>query len=188
MAIFLAAYATVLLTEMLGDKSLFSIGALATRFRTGQVAAGVTLAFAAKMGVAVVAGSALASIQPAVIAAVSSVTFLVAAVMLWLKKPVDENGREAAGERWPKATALSFSTIFFTEWADAGQLAVVALVVRFGHPVMVWSAATLALITKAAVACWAGVALRRRLPFDYIRYAAVASYVVMSALSAARIR
>jgi putative Ca2+/H+ antiporter (TMEM165/GDT1 family) len=187
LAIFFVAYGTVLVAELLGDKSLFAIGALATRLRGAHVAAGVTLAFAAKMAVAVIAGRALASISPAIVAAVSSFTFLAAAVMLWLKRPIDGGGVEVAGERWPKATALSFSAIFFTEWADAGQLAAGALAARFGHPVTIWTAATAAVMTKAAAAGFAGVALRRRFSFAHLRYVAVASCLVMSVLAAVRI-
>jgi len=46
----------VLFAELLGDKSIYTIGSLTTRVRGAHVVAGITLAFAAKMAVAVMAG------------------------------------------------------------------------------------------------------------------------------------
>jgi putative Ca2+/H+ antiporter (TMEM165/GDT1 family) len=90
-------------------------------------------------------------------------------------------------DRWLRAAALSFSAIFLTEWADAGQIAAAAMTARFGHPLVVWSAATAAMLTKGMLATAAGSVLRRHIPESPLRYAAVGICVVMSVLSAIQV-
>ena len=54
-AVLLAAYSTVLVAELVGDKLLYTAASLAARFRAGLVLAAMALAFSGKMGVAVMA-------------------------------------------------------------------------------------------------------------------------------------
>ena len=61
-AALLAAYSTVLVAKLVGDKLLYTAASLAARFRASLVLAAMALAFSGKMGVAVMAGSALAKI------------------------------------------------------------------------------------------------------------------------------
>jgi Ca2+/H+ antiporter, TMEM165/GDT1 family len=86
--LFLAAFGTVFFTEILGDKSLFTIGALATRFRPLPVFCGIVLAFMANMLAAVLAGHAIANLPARLVAAASSATFLATAVLIWFKRPM----------------------------------------------------------------------------------------------------
>ncbi|HEX8172783.1 MAG TPA: TMEM165/GDT1 family protein [Thermoanaerobaculia bacterium] len=184
LAVLLTVYATVLAAEVVGDKSLYTIGSLTTRFRFAPVAAGVIAAHAVKIGAAVLAGHALASLSRGITAAISSATFLMMAVVLWRKPP--ERERTAANDtRWPHATAVSFAAIVCSEWLDVGQLAVAALAARFAAPLVVWSAAMLAMLTKASVAMLCGVTLRHRLPPTHLRYIASGICVVMAIVSAA---
>jgi len=182
-----AAYGTVLVAELLGDKSIYTIGSLTTRFRAAQVMAGITVAFAAKMAVAVILGHAISELSPAMVAAMSSITFLVTALVLWQKKPLEAGESVHDAERWPRAASLSFGAIFLTEWADAGQISAAALTARFGHPALIWIAATAAMMTKGALAVVAGAGLRHRIPQTGLRYVAMALCVTMSILSAMRI-
>src|SRR5205823_5627350 len=59
LAVFFATYAAVFAAEIVGDKLLYTTGVLATRFRTLPIVVGVTIAFMAKMGVAVAVGEAI---------------------------------------------------------------------------------------------------------------------------------
>jgi putative Ca2+/H+ antiporter (TMEM165/GDT1 family) len=187
LSIMAAAYGTVLLAELLGDRSIYTIGSLTTRFRIAHVVAGISVAFALKMAAAVLAGRALAGLSPALVAAVSSATFLVTAICLWRKRLPERNTGEEDRERWPRAATLSFGAIFLTEWADAGQIAAAALTARFGHPWLIWSAATAAMMTKGVLAVAAGAGLARRIPQKHLRIAAVGMCVLLSVLSALRI-
>jgi putative Ca2+/H+ antiporter (TMEM165/GDT1 family) len=179
-----AVYVTVLAAELLGDKSIYTIGSLAARFRSRYVVPGVAAAFAAKMAVAVLAGEALAQLPRALIAAASSLTFFATAFFLWRKRPDEETPSDAA---LPHAGAVSFGAIFLTEWADAGQIAAAAMTARFGRPLLVWTAATAAMMTKGLLAMVLAVPLRRHLPRTTLRYVALTVCVVMGILAALRI-
>ncbi len=186
LTILAAAFGTVLVAELLGDKSIYTIGSLTTRFRMAHVLAGIAVAFAAKMGVAVMAGRAISAVSPGIVATTSSITFLATALVLWRKRP-SQGGVAGHDERWPRAASISFGAIFLTEWADAGQIAAAALTARFGHPVLIWSAATAAMMTKGVLALAAGASLRGRIPQTGLRYVALGLCVAMSILSASRI-
>jgi putative Ca2+/H+ antiporter (TMEM165/GDT1 family) len=61
-----------------------------------------------------------------------------------------------------------------------------ALSARFHAPVVVWAAASAALLTKGALALALGVGLRRYLPRHVLRYAAVVVCVGMAVLAVVR--
>jgi putative Ca2+/H+ antiporter (TMEM165/GDT1 family) len=173
-----AAYVTVLFAELLGDRSLYTVSSLAMRFRLGHVLLGVTAAFGAKMAVATLAGGAIARLPPTFVTTVSSVTFFVTAFALWRKKP-REIESAAAGSGWSRSTSVSFAAIFLTEWADIGQITAAAMVARFGHPLIIWAAATAALVTKGILAIALGAGLQNRISQDTLRYVAITLCLVM---------
>jgi len=173
-----AAYVTVLFAELVGDRSIYTVSSLAMRFRIGHVLLGVTAAFAAKMAVATLAGGAIARLPSTLVAAVSSVTFFVTAFALWRKKP---RAVEPAGDGsgWARPASVSFAAIFLTEWADIGQITTAAMVARFGHPLVVWAAATAALVTKGILAIALGAGLQNRISQDTLRYVAITLCLLM---------
>ena len=59
-----AAYGTVFVAEIVGDKLLYTTGVLATRYRAVPVLCGMAIAFMAKMGVAVLVGEAASKLPP----------------------------------------------------------------------------------------------------------------------------
>ena len=180
------AYVTVLFAELLGDKSIYTISSLCTRFRAPHVFAGLSIAFGAKTAAAVLAGRAIAQLPAGVVAAISSATFVVTAIFLWRKKPEEANPeREVSG--WRRATTVSFGAVFLTEWADIGQITTAALTSRFGHPLLVWSGVTAAMMTKGAVAIAVGTALRRRFSGESLRFVAFGLCLLMAVLAATRI-
>src|SRR5262249_27377573 len=134
-AILLAAYSTVLVAELVGDKLLYTAASLAARFRAGLVLAAMALAFIGKMGVAVVAGSALAKIPSLWTALLSAMVFFATAAVIWFRRGGGSE-REAA-RTWPQAAAVSFGTLFLTEWGGPGQIAAAALAVAAPHPLAV---------------------------------------------------
>jgi putative Ca2+/H+ antiporter (TMEM165/GDT1 family) len=183
-----ATFATVFLTEMLGDKALFTISALVTRFRPLPVFCGVVLAFMGKMLAAVLLGHAIAALPATVVAATSAITFLLTAVAIWFKKQEELTVELAAAKIWPKAMLTAFAAIFFSEWADAGQLTAAMLTARSHAPFTIWVGGTLALTAKGVLALIFGVGLRRHLPRNALRYGAFVCCLLMSILSALRIR
>src|SRR5215471_6881893 len=105
-ALLLTTYGAVLVAELLGDKTLYTLGSLAARFRLGPILGGAVAAFALKMLVAVLLGRALAACPDALVAAISATTFLAMAVVLWRRRP-GMPPADAAPPRWSRATAIS---------------------------------------------------------------------------------
>ena len=82
----LATYGTVFLAELLGDKSVYTISSLTLRFRVLYVFCGFSVAFMIKMFAAVLLGQMIAQLPRPLVAAISTVTFLVTAFVLWFRK------------------------------------------------------------------------------------------------------
>src|SRR5262245_23209923 len=122
----IAVYAAVLTAELLGDKTLYTVGTLATRYRVAPVLIGAATAAAVKMLVGVwFLGSLLAVLPSGVVPAVSCATFLVMAFAVWRTPrggPPDESPRH-----WAYAGAAGFAAIVSTEWGDVGQITAAVL-------------------------------------------------------------
>ncbi len=184
--LFGTTFLAVLLAELVGDKLFYSTGALGARFGPWSVLSGALPALAAKSLVAVVLGSAVGRLPRSAVAISSCIAFALAAISIW---------RESASEHEtlpePKASGFhlrgaiaGFTTIFFTEWGDPGQMATAALAARSHSPGVVWLAASSAMATKAVAALTLGSMLHRYAPRRAIRWAG-ASLVVFLAISAA---
>ena len=184
-SLLLTAYGIVFIAELLGDKTLYSLCALATRFRPLPVFLGTLAAFMVKMAVAVLLGQALAHLNPAVIAAVSSLTFFAMAASFYWRDP--EKAPEETQATWPRTMLIACAAVLFTEWADAGQIAAATLTARYGQPFAVWLGATLAIATKGALAITLGTGISRKIPRRYLRYAAISVCLLMGTLAAFRI-
>lgn len=183
---FVAALGAVFFAEMVGDRSLYAISSLAWRYGAARVITGVTVAYAMKMAVAVIVGHKLAELPSAVVAAVSAAMFFVTAAVLFFRRPRPKHEtREAAP--FGRAASVSFSAIFFTEWADVGQLTAAMLAARFGAPLLVWSGATLAMMAKGAIALLLALGVRSRIRPDWLRYGACAICIVLGILAALRV-
>jgi putative Ca2+/H+ antiporter (TMEM165/GDT1 family) len=183
--ILLATYGTVFVAEIVGDKLLYTTGVLATRYRTAHIVMGMTLAFMAKMAVAVLVGKAISTFPPFVVAAITAINFFAIAVVLW-RKP---DTREVRKVEQPASRAfmVSFAAIFFSEWGDVGQVTAATLSAKFGVPLIVWIGAVAAMVTKGVLAASIGAGVRewiqRHLSPKTIRYAAVGILLVLGTLS-----
>jgi len=106
--LFVTAYTMVFVAELIGDKALYSIGALAVRYPRLPVAVGILLAFMVKMWAAVFAGRLLSALPQPMVAAVSALTFFVMAIVLWFKKAEGERGRAQARAHGPTLCGFPF--------------------------------------------------------------------------------
>jgi putative Ca2+/H+ antiporter (TMEM165/GDT1 family) len=183
-------YVTVLTAELVGDKMVFTAAALTARAGPFPVLAGLVPAQLGKMIAAVLAGGFLSRLPVPVIAILSAATFIGTAIALWRS---EDEGRvspvvakyQASGVR----TALvAFSSVFFSEWGDAGQVVAAALVARYGMPLLVCGAATAALASKGVLAVTLGATLRRQLPRRTVRVGAAAMCAALAVVSAIGIR
>jgi putative Ca2+/H+ antiporter (TMEM165/GDT1 family) len=66
----------------------------------------------------------------------------------------------ARGVDAPRAVALSFLAVLFSEWGDVGQITAAAMAARFDAPFAVWLGAVAALMTKGALGAAIGAHLR----------------------------
>lgn len=181
-SVLLVVYWTVFLTEILGDKSIYTISSLALRFGALAVFCGLTGAYAIKMLVAIFVGQALTKLPAALVASISAFTFFTTALVLWFKPTKDET-RERALQPLSRSVAFSFTSLLLIEWGDVGQITAATLAVHYQSPLTVWLGASLALMTKGILAIMLGLSLRRYVPRNVLRVAAVASCVVMGLLS-----
>ena len=179
----MVSYWTVLGAELIGDRSIYTVTSLAVRFRPALVYGGVTAAFLAKMLVAVWCGSWLAHLPATCTGAITAATFLATAVCVWVRRPEPARPDVEIASSWRNAVALSFCAVFFSEWADFGQLSAAALTARFAAPVSVWLGGSLALCTKSALAMTLGLSLRRRIPSRIARVLSAGSCLALGCVS-----
>ena len=183
--IFFATFGTVFVAEIVGDKLLYTTGVLAARYRTLPIMLGVTIAFMAKMGVAVLVGEAISRLPRPLVATVTAISFLGVAFALWRKsdRPRDPNKEHRAS----KAAMVSFAAIFFSEWGDVGQVTAATLAAKYHLALVVWLGAVSAMVTKGALAAFLGAGIRRwisdRISPRVVRYVAVGLLLVLGSLS-----
>ncbi|MGH9931819.1 MAG: TMEM165/GDT1 family protein [Pyrinomonadaceae bacterium] len=182
--ILLATYGTILLSELIGDKSIYTISSLAMRFRPLYVFCGFTAAFMAKMLLAVLLGRVIAELPTSLVAITSTVTFFLTALIIWFKKS-DERpiGREHE-KHFSRAALITFGAILFSEWGDVGQIMAATLTARYRMPLLVWLGATLALVTKGLLALLLGRGLRKHIPLQMLRPISASLCLLMGVISA----
>lgn len=184
--LFFAAYGTVFVAEIVGDKLLYTTGVLAARYRTFPIMLGMTLAFMAKMGVAVIVGKAISRLPPILVAAITATSFLGVAIVLW-RKPDRRAKSDKESHAPSKAAAISFAAIFFSEWGDVGQITAATFSARYGFPIVVWLGAVSAMFTKGALAAFLGAGIRNwiqdRVSPSLVRYFAVGLLLMLGAIS-----
>jgi len=177
----------VFVAELIGDKLLYTISVLTTRYRPLPMFCGMVVAFMAKMLAAVLLGQVISELPVGLVATMSAVTFFIIAFVLWFKEPDREPLNFKPSPYWSTAALTSFSVIFFSEWGDVGQITVVTLTARYQTPLIIWVGATLAMITKALLAMTLGFGLRKWVPKKILRYCAVVVCLVMGILSVLKI-
>ena len=179
----LATYGTILVSELAGDKSIYTISSLGMRFRPLYVFCGFTAAFMIKMLVAVLLGQIIAELPASVLSITSAATFFLTALIIWSKKASEEVARKDE-DYFSRVALISFAAIFFSEWADIGQVMAATLTARYRLPLIVWLGATLALVTKGLLALTLGRGLRKCVPLHVLRPVSVGLCLMMGLISA----
>jgi len=190
LSVLATVYAGVLVAELLGDKTLYTIGTLTVRYRARDVAVGALAAFALKMLAAVLFGRVIHQLPRGPIAVASAVTFIGMAVVLGRKRPAALVEAEpsivpADGPARRSAILATFAALASSEWGDPGQLTAATLVARHGAPFLVFVAAIAAMATKGSLALLLGARLRRAVPHRIARVASIVVCLTLAALSLA---
>lgn len=185
LVIFFATFGAVFLAEIVGDKLLYTTGVLSARYRTAPILIGMATAFMAKMGVAVLIGSAISKLPRLLVAAITAASFVGVAIALWRKD--DEYRHERDEHKAHKAAMISFAAIFFSEWGDVGQVTAAAMTAKYHVAVVVWLAAVAAMVTKGSLAAFLGSGIRRwiqdRVSPAVVRYVGVSLLLFLGVLS-----
>ncbi len=187
LSVLFATYAIVFGAEVVGDKTIYTLGTLAMRYRILPIFCGSAVAFALKMLAAVLLGRAIAELPVALVATLSAVTFFTMALVVWFKKPESEAPISTASRSWGAIALASFASIFFSEWGDVGQIAAATLAARYQLLLVVWLGAVLAMMTKGILAMTLGAGLRSRVPKNVLRYVTSGICVTMGILAAFRV-
>ena len=179
----LLAFWAVLVAELVGDKSIYNVASLSLRFRPGVVFASITAAFAAKALAAVSLAQLLVHLQSKWTDLLSAAAFFFSALFIWFKEPDPPPIDRPSPPGWWQAAVVCFAALFFTEWADPGQIALAALSMKSHAPLASWLGGTLAMATKGALAMTLGLKLRDRLPLRALRAVASASCCLLGTLA-----
>ena len=176
---------TVIFLLELPDKTALAALLLATRHRPLPVFLGAAAAFVIQSGVAVAAGSLLSLLPREPIRIGAGILFLVMAALLIrrnLRKEEVEEKRAVGLEegRHHRLFVTAFSVVFVAEWGDLTQLATAALQARYQQPVVVFTAATLALWAVSAIAVVLGNRLGAWIPERPLQFAAAGVMVLVA--------
>jgi Ca2+/H+ antiporter, TMEM165/GDT1 family len=183
----ITVYFAVLLAELVGDKTLYTVGSLASTHHGAAVLLGAGVAVALKMAAAVMLGRVVADLPPAVVSVASAATFLAMAIGVWLSRSRPTGAPAEARQSWARGTSAAFFGIFLTEWGDLGQITTATLVAEYRRPWLVWACSSLAMLTKVTVAATFGVGFRRWAPGRVLRPIITSICLVMAALAAFRV-
>jgi putative Ca2+/H+ antiporter (TMEM165/GDT1 family) len=177
----LVSFWTVLLAELVGDKSLYALTSLALRYRIRVLYGAFAAASAGKMAIAVLLGSTLMRYQSRWTDVVSAAAFFISAALIWTGDRDEASKLENKG---PSRGALAWFGIFFlTEWADPGQIAAAALALKSHVLWGTWAGATSAMLVKGGIALTLGLQLRDRLPQRALQFMASGSCCVLGILA-----
>jgi putative Ca2+/H+ antiporter (TMEM165/GDT1 family) len=174
----------------LPDKTFVAALVLSTRYRPLPVWIGVGLAFGVQCLVAVSAGHAVSFLPDWVVQVISTVLFLIGAVILFRSAPgadaeeveqEEEFAAKASAERrgW-RAAAASFVVLFAAEWGDLSQILTLNLVAEYGSPVSVFFGAWFALLAVSGLAVLFGRVLLRHLRLAVVHYIAGSVCLVLA--------
>lgn len=170
----------------LPDKTALATLVLATRHRPLPVFAGAAAAFVVQTVVAVAAGSLFAFLPRDAVRVVAGLSFLALAAATALtnrtKEPEEEQEVEKVEQRFHAPLLSAFVVVFVAEWGDLSQLATAAFQARYQQPVLIFTAALLALWSVAAIAALAGNRVGKLVPERPLQYAAVAVMTVVALL------
>ena len=179
----LVSYWTVLIAELVGDKSIYTVSSLTLRFRPFIVFGALVCAFASKMLAAVLLGRVIVQMNSGWTDLVSACAFFVSATLIWFDEHETPMDKPDMNVSWSRAALISFGSLFFTEWGDPGQISAAALTLKSHSLLAIWLGGTLAMTTKGVLAMVLGAKLRDRLPQRTLRSLASVSCLILGVLA-----
>lgn len=208
LAVCAAAFALILPAE-LPDKTAVASLVLSTRHRALPVFAGAAAAFAVQVGIAVIAGNALALLPRRPLDLITAALFVLGAVLVlrlgWRSAAMMEADAPpaptvaapavaasraavttAAGATAPwfwRPAVASFAVVAIAEFGDLTQILIANLAARYHDPLSVSIGSVVALWTVAALATLSGRGLLRFVPLRLVTLLAAVAMTAMAVLS-----
>jgi len=189
--LFLVSFLLIFPVE-LPDKTFVAALVLSTRYRPFPVWIGVGLAFGVQCLVAVTAGQAVSFLPEWFVHALSTLMFLVGAIILLRQAPkADAEEKEQEEEFARKATQdqkgwhaalTSFLVLFAAAWGDLSQILTLNLVAKYGSPVSVFFGSWVALLTVSGLAVIGGRVLLRYMRLSLLHYIAAGVCLIFVAV------
>lgn len=171
------------------DKTAIAALVLGARYRAGLVIAGAWSAFTVHVVLAVVAGGLIASAPRKPVELVTSVLFLIGAVVLF-RSPAETMAaeeRDALAAREVRGSlgvvAAAFGIVLVAEFGDVTQILTATLAARYDSPVAVGIGALLALWSVSLLATLFGHTLLRIVPLQRVQQVAALALLVLALVS-----
>lgn len=183
MRLFFSTFALIFLAE-LPDKTAFAALMLSAERSPLGVFIGAAAAFLIQTVIAVAAGGLIGRLPVKLVRVVGGLMFLAFAGMLWRRREEMEEERPTDGDSRSLAAdiAASFLVIFAAEWGDITQLATAVIAAENHRPLVVGSAALLALWAVTGLAAGLGGVLGKRLEPRRMNTAAAVAFACVGAL------
>ena len=171
------------------DKTAIACLVLGARYRASLVLAGAWAAFTVHVVLAVVAGGLIASAPRTPVEIVTSVLFLIGAVVLFRSdgETMDDEEQAALAAGDAKSSlgvvAASFGIVLVAEFGDVTQILTATLAARYDAPVTVGIGALLALFAVSGLATLFGRTLLRVVPLKRVQQVAAVALLVLAVVS-----
>src|SRR5947207_7759404 len=120
----IVAYWTVLMAELVGDKSIYAVSSLSVRYRPSIVFGALISAFSIKMLAAVLLGRAMVQLDSRWTDIISAGAFFLSALLIWFEEPKLPPDSRSVDRVWWHAALICFASMFFIEWGAPGQISV----------------------------------------------------------------
>ena len=174
---FLASAGFVTLNEM-GDKTQLLAMAMATRIRFWKVMLGVLIATLLNHGLAVLAGSLLASVPGWENWVKFAAALLFIVFGLWALKADKADDDVSAKSRHGEVATVAIA-FFIAEMGDKTQLATITLAANYAStPLLVLAGTTTGMLIADGIGILVGVLLHRRLPDKLLKIFAAAAFIL----------
>ena len=177
---FVTAFVLIFIAE-LGDKTLYTILLLAARHRAVPVIIGSFAAFLVQGAIALLLGSVVALLPPAIIRWFTVIVFAFFGIKLLITRE-EHVSAEPPSNR--KLVLTAFSMVTAAEWGDASQIGTAALVAHLHRPIPVVLGATAGLWAGTLLAVAAGRVIGTRIPAQWMRRAAGIFFCAFAIVSA----
>jgi putative Ca2+/H+ antiporter (TMEM165/GDT1 family) len=178
---FVTAFVLIFVAE-LGDKTLFTILLLATRYPAIPVLIGSCAAFVLQGAIALALGSLLALLPAVWVHWTTAAVFAFFGVRLLMTEEKVESEEPAAPHH--RIALVAFGMVTAAEWGDASQIGTAALVARLHHPIQVLLGATLGLWVGTFLAVGVGRVVGPRIPGHWLRRGAGVLFLLFALFAA----